>query len=93
MLLLPPHLLTCVQCMHENFETPTACQALAEDYLECLHHRKHVSATSHLMLCLLHTFLLAGCAPSSSSPSLRAAAALSALLLHMPASCTWAADV
>jgi hypothetical protein len=29
--------------MHENFENPTTCQALVEDYLECLHHRKYVS--------------------------------------------------
>jgi len=29
------------ECMHENFEKPTTCQALVEDYLECLHHRKY----------------------------------------------------
>jgi hypothetical protein len=29
--------------MHENFENPTTCQALVDDYLECLHHRKYVS--------------------------------------------------
>lgn len=32
-----------LQCMHENFEKPSTCQALVEDYMECLHHRKYVS--------------------------------------------------
>jgi len=32
-----------LQCMHENFEKPATCQALVEDYMECLHHRKYVS--------------------------------------------------
>lgn len=35
--------LVCVQCMHENYQNPRACEALCDDYLECLHHRKYVS--------------------------------------------------
>eukprot|EP00879_Flechtneria_rotunda_P028858 GHRR01031090.1.p2 GENE.GHRR01031090.1~~GHRR01031090.1.p2 ORF type:complete len:138 (-),score=15.86 GHRR01031090.1:117-530(-) len=33
----------CLKCMHENSEEPAKCKALADDYLECLHHRKFVS--------------------------------------------------
>jgi hypothetical protein len=29
--------------MHENNEEPLKCKAMADDYLECLHHRKYVS--------------------------------------------------
>lgn len=38
-----PNVFVMMQCMHENFEKPTACEALVEDYMECLHHRKYVS--------------------------------------------------
>lgn len=33
-----------LQCMHENNEEPLKCKAVADDYLECLHHRKYVSS-------------------------------------------------
>lgn len=33
------------QCMHENKENPPKCKDFADDYLECLHHRKYVSST------------------------------------------------
>jgi hypothetical protein len=36
--------------MHENFENPTTCEALVEDYMECLHHRKYVSFPQHRQL-------------------------------------------
>jgi hypothetical protein len=36
--------------MHENFENPTTCEALVEDYMECLHHRKYVSFPLHRQL-------------------------------------------
>ncbi|KAF6255190.1 fiber protein Fb14 [Scenedesmus sp. NREL 46B-D3] len=29
------------ECMHENNEEPLKCKAMADDYLECLHHRKY----------------------------------------------------
>jgi hypothetical protein len=33
------------QCMHETGnEEPLKCKAMADDYLECLHHRKYVSS-------------------------------------------------
>jgi len=29
------------QCIEDNGENPPACKAWADDYLECLHHRRY----------------------------------------------------
>jgi hypothetical protein len=39
-----------LQCMHESNEEPLKCKAMADDYLECLHHRKYVSNLAKQLL-------------------------------------------